>query len=128
MRMPPFAFAETLSRHDQMTNDRGQSSSLYSWHSSVVWMKLTALATVPRSSLLDYESVSGVKMQIKRFMFHDSTSVLPPVTRHAVHPADLHPFLWREIALALALSERGGGVVERGGISGFGVNVMQAVA
>lgn len=42
-------------------------------------------------------------------MFHDSTSVLPPVTQHAVHPAQLHPFLWRAIALALALSEHGGG-------------------
>lgn len=30
-------------------------------------------------------------MQIKSFRFHDSTSVLPPVIRHAVHPADLHP-------------------------------------
>lgn len=38
-------------------------------------------------------------------MFHDSTSVLPPVVRHAAHPA---VSVWREIALALALSKHGG--------------------
>lgn len=68
------------------------------------------------------ESVRGGNANKKVFMFHDSTSVLPPVIRHAVHPA---VSVWREITLAL--SKHGGAWLSDVGISGFGVKVMQAL-
>lgn len=89
---------------------------------------LGPLATVPRKQCSGLrKNGPGVDNANKKsFVFHDSTSVLPPVIRHAVHPAVLHHLLMARDCIGAGAVRRMGGV-EREGISGFAVNVMQAL-